>query len=68
MYLNSYTDDYQTAAAVQDALAQEGYYNGPIDGIVGPGTRAAISNYQADSGLIITGMIDDSLVRSLGLY
>jgi len=68
MYLNSYAVDDQTAIAVQDALAQDGYYNGPIDGIIGPGTRAAITRYQEDAGLPVTGMIDDSLVRSLGLY
>jgi peptidoglycan hydrolase-like protein with peptidoglycan-binding domain len=68
VYLNTYGVDYETRLAVQDALAQAGYYNGPLDGIIGAGTRSAISRYQADAGLIVTGMIDDSLMRSLGLY
>jgi hypothetical protein len=68
VYLNTYDVDYATRLAVQEALAEAGYYNGPLDGIIGPGTRSAISRYQADAGLIVTGMIDDSLMRSLALY
>jgi hypothetical protein len=52
---------------VQEDLAQQGYYQGPIDGVVGPGTRAAIAAYQRDSGLPVTGAIDGGLLRSLGL-
>ena len=33
--------DFDTATAFQDALTQRGVYNGIVDGIVGPGTRAA---------------------------
>jgi hypothetical protein len=33
--------DYDTAIAFQDALTVRGVYNGAVDGIVGPGTRAA---------------------------
>lgn len=45
----------QTVAAVQQQLAAEGYYNGPVDGINGPMTRAAVRAYQADRGLAVTG-------------
>jgi hypothetical protein len=62
-----YGVDYETRLAVQDALAQAGYYNGPIDGIVGAGTRSAIANYQYDNNLPETGVIDNMLVQSLGL-
>ena len=55
------------AADVQSELARQGFYNGPIDGIVGPGTRAAIRSYQAANGLAINGQISSSLVASLGL-
>lgn len=54
-------------AAVQRALARRGYYNGPIDGDIGPGTRAAIARYQRDRGLRPTGVVDSTLLRSLGL-
>jgi hypothetical protein len=52
---------------VQQQLANAGYYNGPIDDILGSGTRAAIRQYQADNGLAVTGTITQSLLQSLGL-
>jgi hypothetical protein len=54
-------------ASVQAALARQGYYQGPIDGIVGPGTRSAIVGYQRDNGLAVTGTITDGLVNNLGI-
>jgi Putative peptidoglycan binding domain len=52
---------------VQTQLYNEGYYDGPIDGILGPDTRAAIADYQADHGLAVTAAIDEPTVESLGL-
>jgi Putative peptidoglycan binding domain len=52
---------------VQIQLYNEGYYSGPIDGILGPDTRAAIADYQADHGLAVTAAIDEPTVVSLGL-
>jgi hypothetical protein len=52
---------------VQIQLYDEGYYAGPIDGILGPDTRAAIADYQADHGLAVTAAIDEPTVESLGL-
>jgi Putative peptidoglycan binding domain len=52
---------------VQAQLYDEGYYAGPIDGILGPDTRAAIADYQADHGLAVTAAIDEPTVESLGL-
>lgn len=52
---------------VQAALANSGYDPGPVDGLLGSGTRNAISAYQADHGLNVTGRIDGALLRSLGL-
>jgi hypothetical protein len=63
-----YASDYGgTDAAVQRALARRGYYNGPIDGDLGSGSRRAISRYQADHALAVTGSVTSSLLRSLGL-
>ena len=56
-----------TSYSVQKALARRGYYYGPIDGDIGPGSRRAIARYQADHGLRPTGEIGYSLLRSLGL-
>jgi hypothetical protein len=58
-------DSDNTAVQVQQDLAHDGYYQGPIDGAVGPGTRAAIAAYQRDNGLPPTGAIDSNLLNSL---
>jgi hypothetical protein len=50
---------------VQDSLARRGYYGGPVDGVVGPGTRSAIREFQRDNGLPVTGRIDSQLVQAL---
>jgi hypothetical protein len=50
---------------VQDALARRGYYEGQADGVIGPGTRSAIREFQRDNGLPVTGRIDSQLVQAL---
>ena len=55
------------ASAVQRALARRGYYFGPIDGDIGPGSRRAIARYQARHGLRQSGEITPSLLHSLGI-
>jgi len=50
---------------VQKALAAHGYEPGPIDGIAGPQTQAAVRAYQADAGLDIDGKADKRLLDHL---
>ncbi|MDB6173265.1 MAG: hypothetical protein JWL59_2576 [Chthoniobacteraceae bacterium] len=50
---------------VQNALQELGFYQGAIDGSVGPETRAAIRAYQSENGLSVTGRIDTALLRLL---
>src|SRR6266566_1870785 len=57
----------QVIANVQAALQQQGYYQGEVDGVLGPLTRAAIANYQRDQGLYITSAIDEPTLASLGM-
>jgi hypothetical protein len=57
----------QVVADVQTQLQQEGYYNGPISGILDQPTQAAIANYQRDHNLAITAVVDAANVTSLGL-
>ena len=57
----------QVTVNVQEALAAAGYYNGPIDGLLGPMTREAIAAYQADNGLAITSAIDEPTLATMGL-
>ena len=58
---------FYTGIAVQRALADIGYYNGDIDGEIGPGSQHAIANYQRDNGMRPTGLINDRLLESLGI-
>ena len=57
----------QVIANVQAALQARGYYEGEVDGVLGPLTRAAIANYQRDQGLYITSAIDEPTLASLGM-
>jgi len=69
-YVVDYSAPYaasSTAIEVQQALAELGYYDGPIDGVIGPGTRDAIASFQSDSGLPVSGLIDEELMASLGV-
>ena len=52
---------------VQRELRSRGYYRGPIDGVIGPATEAALRGYQRDHGLTVTGRLDSRTLRSLSL-
>lgn len=66
-YRDSSSSSDDLTVDVQRALARRGYYRGSIDGDIGPGTRAAIRSYQYTRGLEVTGRIDGTLLRSLGV-
>ncbi|WP_420419843.1 His-Xaa-Ser repeat protein HxsA [Pacificispira sp.] len=55
----------QIVMRVQAALFSRGYYNGSIDGLVGPQTRAAVSKFQRDNGQTITGTLTPELLNAL---
>jgi peptidoglycan hydrolase-like protein with peptidoglycan-binding domain len=38
------------------------YYQGPIDGVIGKGTRSAIRGYRADYGLPVSSRLDAELL------
>ncbi len=54
-------------AQVQEVLAEQGYYYGPLDGVLGPETRDALLRFQADHGLAATAAIDEPTLDTLGL-
>src|SRR5947207_1313703 len=56
-----------TVEAIQERLAQLGYYTGPVDGIFGPTTRDAVANYQVANQLNVTGSLSPDTMQSLGL-
>ena len=50
--------DHQDIKNVQETLHDIGYYNGKIDGISGPETRAGIRQYQKSEKLPVMGQLD----------
>jgi len=60
-------DPGQVVANVQSALQQQGYYQGDIDGVLGPQTRAALAEYQSAQGLEPTGAVDEPTLQTLGM-
>jgi len=63
---NGLTPDRVTVD-VQEQLQRAGYYDGPIDGVLGPMTREAIAAFQADNGLSVTSVIDEPTLATLGV-
>ena len=63
---NGWTPD-QVTVNVQEELARAGYYDGPIDGVLGPMTREAIAAFQADNGFAVTSAIDEPTLATLGI-
>jgi hypothetical protein len=57
----------QVIMNVQTELRFQGYYDGEIDGQLGPLTRQAIADYQRDKDLEVTEVADEPTVDSLGL-
>jgi len=53
--------------AAQQKLNDEGYKSGTPDGKMGPVTRGAISKYQQDKGLKVTGTLDESTLSQLNV-
>ena len=54
-------------ADVQAELQEMGYYQGEVDGLLGPLTRQALRDYQADHGLMVTEAIDEPTLDALQL-
>ncbi|MBA2585598.1 MAG: peptidoglycan-binding protein [Chthoniobacterales bacterium] len=67
IYANNDLSPDRVIADVQEALQQDGYYDGYVDGELGPQTREAIARYQRDNGLLVTSAIDEPTLAALGL-
>jgi hypothetical protein len=55
----------QTIQEAQQELKAQGLYNGPIDGVAGPETQTAISQFQRKQGLPATAMLDQQTLDLL---
>lgn len=52
---------------LQQALNDNGFNAGEVDGVFGPGTRAALRRFQSKAGLQPTGRIDQQTLALVGM-
>lgn len=57
----------QTVREAQQALKDKGYDPGPVDGVDGPRTRAAVRDYQKKENLTADGRLGPQTLDSLGV-
>jgi hypothetical protein len=55
-------------AALQVTLRHHHVYRGPVDGIVGPGTRSAVLRFQRKHGLMPDGVVGPRTRRAFGRF
>ena len=55
-------------ACLQQALADEGFYDGGIDGDFDDATLAAVMAYQEDAGLFVDGVVGRESALELGIW
>src|SRR5215472_11428042 len=58
---------HDSVRAGQAALKAQGFDPGKIDGVYGPSTHAALTNYQRSNGLRETGRFDNATLAKLGV-
>ncbi len=57
-----------TTEQVQTALKNSGYYNGNVDGKIGPKSKKAITDFQIDNGLEADGKVGPKTWAKLKAY
>ena len=57
-----------SARDVQNALKSAGFYEGPVDGKIGPRTKDAIVQFQEANGLKADGVVGRQTTQELGRY
>ncbi len=57
----------ETVKQLQQALKDNGYDPGNIDGIFGSRTRQAVQNFQRDNGLVVDGIAGPKTLSALGI-
>ena len=56
-----------TVRLIQQKLKRWGYYNGPVDGIFGTKTTAAVKYFQRKNGLTADGIVGKKTLAALGI-
>ncbi len=54
-----------TVRSMQRKLNEIGYASGPVDGLWGPKTQKAVSTFQSDYGLSVTGKLDQATIQAI---
>lgn len=57
-----------TPQQIQEALKSAGYYEGKIDGSIGPKTKKAVEKFQEDNGLKADGKVGQKTWAKLGAH
>jgi murein L,D-transpeptidase YcbB/YkuD len=57
----------QDVKAAQQALKEQGFDPGPVDGMIGPRTREALKSFQTSNGLETTGTLNPATAKKLGV-
>ncbi len=68
LYLMQVGDKGYEVEQLQTALKNEGYYNGPIDGVFSDDVKKAVEAVQAAHALTVDGVAGPSTMQELGLY
>jgi hypothetical protein len=55
-------------AALQVTLRHHHVYRGPVDGLIGPGTKAAVMRFQRTHGLPVDGVVGPRTRRAFGRF
>ena len=57
----------EDARKLQESLKEQGFYEGKIDGIIGPITEEALTKFQESKGFAATGKLDAQTASALGI-
>ena len=58
-------DQRNSVRALQSTLRELGWQPGPVDGLFGPRTEAAVTRFQTAAGLVVDGAVGPQTVRAM---
>jgi peptidoglycan hydrolase-like protein with peptidoglycan-binding domain len=66
--LDKYSQDPERVKRAQKGLIANGYNTGPLDGIIGPQTTAALKRFASDYALEVKGLFASDLTDAVLVY
>ena len=57
----------EAVRTIQQKLVRWGYFDGPVDGIYGSKTAAAVKDFQRKNGLAVDGIVGSATLAALGM-